>query len=57
MHLVIRVTVCFDVKNKRMSNIIFNLSDFFIMAGALLSVGSVSDKKRELDEMNHEGEG
>lgn len=37
----------FNVKSKKLSNIIFNLSDFFIMAGALLSVSSVSEKKQE----------
>ena len=37
----------FNVKSKKLSNIIFNLSDFFIMAGALLSVSSVSEKKPE----------
>lgn len=38
----------FDVKNKRLSKIIFNISDFFIMAGALLSVCGVSEKKKEV---------
>lgn len=38
----------FDAKSKKLSNIIFNLSDFFIMAGALLSVSSVSEKKQEI---------
>lgn len=30
--------VSFHVKNKRLRNIIFNISDFFIFAGALLTV-------------------
>lgn len=38
----------FGVKNKKLSNIIFNLSDFFIMAGALLSVCTVEEKKKEV---------
>lgn len=39
--------VGFNVKNKKFSNTIFNISDFFIMIGAALSVVQIPPKKQK----------
>lgn len=36
----------FNVKNERFRNIIFNLSDFFILIGSMISVISIPAKKK-----------